>query len=238
MAGLPDRARKRAGEAVGLALKLDHPFSKCYAVFHYGLLHLWLGNPEIVQQRARALREMAEEHEFQIWGAVSSCLHGAALVALGDAPEGLPMIAHGMQVYQGLKSPPVFWPLLLQIQAGAYGTASRPEEGLPLLELTSLSYAGSFAPEFLGLKGELLLAISTDHAAEAEALYQMAIGIAREQQASMLELRAALRLSRLWREQGKIQDARNALSEAYAKMTEGFTLPDLQQAQALLKELA
>jgi hypothetical protein len=52
------------------------------------------------------------------------------------------------------------------------------------------------------------------------------------------ERKATLRLSRLWREQGKTLATRNLLSEAYAKMTEGFTLPDLQLAQALLKELA
>jgi tetratricopeptide (TPR) repeat protein len=241
MAGLPDRARKRAGEAVGLALKLDHPFSKCYAQFHYGLLQLWLGNPEIVQERARALTELAEEHEFQIWNAVSSCLHGAALVALGAASDGLPMMAHGMQVYQGLKSPPIFWPLLLQLQAGAYGMASRPADGLPLLEeairLTPASSVDPYTPEILGLKGDLLLALSADQAVEAERCYQQAINIARELHASMLELRAALRLSRLWREQGKTQEARDVLSTAYAKMTEGFSLPDLIQAQTLLNEL-
>jgi predicted ATPase len=72
---------------------------------------------------------------------------------------------------------------------------------------------------------------------EAERCYQQAINIARELHASMLELRAALRLSRLWREQGKTQEARDVLSTAYAKMTEGFSLPDLIQAQTLLNEL-
>ena len=54
----------------------------------------------------------------------------------------------------------------------------------------------------------------------------------------MLELRAALRLARLWRAQGKTEAARNLLGEAYAKLTEGFAMPDLMQAQALLAELA
>jgi predicted ATPase len=242
MTGLPDRARKRAGEAVGLALKLDHPFSMCYALFHYSLLNLWLKYPEVTQERTRALLNMAEEHGFQIWSAVGSCLHGAALTALGAASEGLPMLERGMQAYQGLKTPPVFWPLLLQLQADAYGMASRPAEGLPLLEealrLAAANTGKTLAPEFLGLKGDLLLAISGDHAAEAEALYQMAISIARELHASMLELRAALKLSRLWHMQGKMQEAQSVLSEAYTRMTEGFTLPDLMQAQALLKELA
>jgi predicted ATPase len=242
MAGLPDRARKRAGEAVGLALKLDHPYSMCYALFHYGLLHLWLRKPEIVLERARTLLALTEEHQFQIWSAVGSCLQGAALVGLGASNEGLTLIEHGMNEYQGLKTPPVFWPLLLHLQAAAYGAALRPAEGLPLLDdaiqIASASYgSAALAPEFLGLKGDLLLAISSDNAPQAEQWFQQALNVAQEARAPMFELRAALRLSRVWQQQGKREQARTLLSEAYAKMTEGFTLPDLQDAQALLAEL-
>jgi predicted ATPase len=53
----------------------------------------------------------------------------------------------------------------------------------------------------------------------------------------MLELRAVLSLSRLWHSQGKTEAARSLLGAAYGKLTEGFTLPDLMQAQALLAEL-
>ena len=88
------------------------------------------------------------------------------------------------------------------------------------------------------MKGDLLLAIDPDNAAEAEVWYQRAVDTAREVKATMLELRAALKLGRLWQQQGKTEQAKKLLSEVYAKMTEGFTLPDLQQAQALLKELA
>ena len=241
MMGLPDRARKRSGEAIGLALKLDHPFSMCYALFHFGLLHLWLRNPEIAQERARALIDIAEEHEFQIWNAVGSCLRGAALVGLGAPNEGLTLIEQGMNEYRGLKTPPVFWPLLLHLHAGACGAASRPDDGLPLLneaiQIASASSGKTLIPEFLGLKGDLLLTISVDNAPEAEQWFQQALNVAQEVQAPMLELRAALKMSRLWQAQGKTEQARELLSAAYAKMTEGFTTPDLKQAQALLEEL-
>jgi predicted ATPase len=128
------------------------------------------------------------------------------------------------------------------LQAGAYGLTGRPKEGLVLLdEALQISMTGHGklqSAELYGLKGDLLLAMGIDNATEAEYWYQLNMDTAKEVKATMLELRAALRLSRLWQHQGKIQEARTMLSEVYAKMTEGFTLPDLKQAQALLKELA
>jgi predicted ATPase len=161
---------------------------------------------------------------------------------MGSTREGLASIDRGMNVYQGRKSPPVFWPMLLQLQAGAYGGAGRPADGLPVLaralEIASESASALMAPEFLGLKGDLLLALAPDNAAEAEEEYRRAVSIAQEVRAPMLELRAALRLARLWHAQGKNEAARNLLGAAYAKLTEGFAMPDLMQAQALLAELA
>jgi predicted ATPase len=91
--------------------------------------------------------------------------------------------------------------------------------------------------EFLRLKGDLLLSISQDNAAEAEAWLRQAVNAAQAARAPMLELRAVLPLSRSWHSQGKTEAARSLLGAAYAKMTEGFALPDLMQAQALLAEL-
>ena len=92
--------------------------------------------------------------------------------------------------------------------------------------------------EFLTLQGELLLALSSDHAAEAESCYQQALDNAQEVHAPMLELRVALRLSRLWKQQGRREQARKLLSDAYAKITEGFTTADPKEAAALLVELS
>ena len=73
---------------------------------------------------------------------------------------------------------------------------------------------------------------------EAEACFHKAIEIARQQQAKALELRAVMSLSRLWQQQGKKKEAHALLAEIYDWFTEGFATKDLQEAKALLEELA
>lgn len=240
MMGYPDRARKRSADGVMLAQKMNHPYSLAYAHFHNGLLSLWLRNPEVAEERAQAVLNLAEQHGFQIWSAVGTCLRGAALVGLGSIEMGLGLIEKGIDAYRGLKTPPVFWPLLLYLCAGAYGAASRPEEGLVLMkeaiEFESSGSAKTLVSEFLILQGELLLALSSANTPEAESCYQQALDNAQAVHASMLELRAAMRLSRLWYEQGHKEQARKLLSEAYSKISEGFTTADLQETQTLLAD--
>ena len=82
------------------------------------------------------------------------------------------------------------------------------------------------------------LASNAQAEAEAEAYFQKAIDIARQQQAKIWELQAAMSLSRLWRQQGKKDEARQMLAEIYNWFTEGFDTTDLQEAKALLEELS
>ena len=242
MLGYPDRAHTRAADSILLAQKMNHSYSITYAQFHDGLLNMWLRNFEIAQERAQAVLKLADEHGFQIWSAVGSCLRVAALVGMGSTDEGLALIEQGLNAYRGLKTPPVFWPLLLHLCARAYLTASRPEDGLLLIneavEIGSASSGKTLTSEFLILKGELLLRLSSANAAEAESLYQLAVNIAQEVHAPMLELRAAMKLSRLWQEQGKREQAQKVLSDVYTKITEGFATADLQEASALLADLS
>jgi predicted ATPase len=244
MCGYPDRAYKRAADSILLAQKLNHPYSLTYAQFHNGLLNMWLKNYEIARESAQVVLELAGAHGFQIWSAIGSCLLGAALVGTGVIDQGLALIEQGLNTYRGLKTPPVFWPLLLYLCAGAYGAASRPKDGLHLLneaiEVASSRSSSSktLTPEFLILKGDLLLASSSDNAVEAESLYQNAVNIAQEVHVPMMELRAAMGLSRLWRDQGKQEQARKLLSDAYSKITEGFATADLKEASALLATLS
>ena len=69
-------------------------------------------------------------------------------------------------------------------------------------------------------------------------VFWRAIVTARRQSAESLELRAVMRLARLWQQQGKKEEARQMLAEIYGWFTEGFDTKDLQEAKALLEELS
>jgi predicted ATPase len=91
------------------------------------------------------------------------------------------------------------------------------------------------AAELNRYKGRLLL--QQGHSEAAEELYQKALSIAREQQAKLWELRAAVSLARLRRDQGRDAEARDLLEPVYGWFTEGFDTPDLKDAKALLERL-
>ena len=131
-----------------------------------------------------------------------------------------------------------YWSALL---AEVYGQAGQPEVGLALLAetLPLLDQTGErcWAAELYRLKGELLLQAAAD-APQAEACFQLALDVARRQQARAWELRAAMSLSRLWQGQGKEEEAYQLLAEVYGWFTEGFESIDLQEAKALLEALS
>jgi predicted ATPase len=91
------------------------------------------------------------------------------------------------------------------------------------------------AAELNRQKGQMLL--RQGHAEIAEELYRKALGIAREQEAKLWELRAAASIARLRPDQGRRAEARDLLAPVYGWFTEGFDTPDLKQAKTLLDEL-
>jgi len=85
--------------------------------------------------------------------------------------------------------------------------------------------------------GEIALLSPEPEAAKAEVDFERALGIARAQQAKSWELRAAMSMARLWRDQGKPRQARELLAPIYGWFTEGFDTRDLKEAKALLDTL-
>ena len=93
-------------------------------------------------------------------------------------------------------------------------------------------------PELLRLKGELLIALDPGAKADAEVAFCQAIDIAQRQSSKSWELRAATSMARLWRDQGKRDEARELLAPVYGWFTEGFDTRDLKEAKKLLDELS
>jgi len=95
-----------------------------------------------------------------------------------------------------------------------------------------------FEAEAHRVAGEIALKSPEPDASKAETYFEHALSVARAQQAKSWELRAAMSLARLWRDQGKVQQARELLAPVYRWFTEGFDTRDLKEAKALLEELA
>ena len=95
-----------------------------------------------------------------------------------------------------------------------------------------------YESELYRRKGVLLLQQSLDHQAEAASCFPHALDLTRNQQTKLIELRAATSLARLWQQQGKRQEAHALLAPVYHWFTQGFDTADLQDAKALLEELA
>jgi predicted ATPase len=122
----------------------------------------------------------------------------------------------------------------------AYAKAGRLEDARRALDeglrLAGTNDEGFQKAELHRLKGETLLAESPNQADVAEESFRHAIEIARHQTSKSWDLRATLSLARLWQQQGRRGEARDALAAVYSTFTEGFTTPDLVDAATFLQE--
>jgi tetratricopeptide (TPR) repeat protein len=235
LSGYPDRAVERAARAVALATAIDHPYSLAYAYYHAGFLHLWRREPEIVRDRAAASLRVAETIDLPVWRALATCLLGASTSALGRPEEGLRQIADGLDLYEGLRTPPVFWPMLLFMQAAAHVEAGTPGPGLALID-EALAIAGTdavMAPHFHIVRGDLSLLGPAPDTAAATASYERAFAVAEGYGARMPQLRAAVRLCGVADEPARA-DRLQALRAVHATFAEGLSTPDLRDAAELL----
>jgi predicted ATPase len=239
--GYPDQALTRSNEAIILAQALSHPHSLAAALTYAAFLHCYRREEHATQERAEASMALASEQGLPFFVALGMFMRGWALAVQGQGEEGIAQLHQGLAAFRavGLELGRS-WHLALL--AEAYGEGGQTEAGLTVLAeaLAVVDKTGEeryWEAELHRLKGELLLALSTDNTTEAEACFHQALDIARRQEAKSLELRAATSLSRLWQQQGKRADAYELLAPIYGWFTEGFDTADLQEAKVLLEEL-
>ena len=229
--GYPDRAVMRADRAVSLATEIDHPYSLAFAFYHSGFLHLWRREAGVVRDRAEAALDVATTTGLPVWQALATCLRGAATSALGEPDEGLRQMADGIDQYHGLRTPPVFWPMIRFMQAGAHVDALAPEAGIPLID-DGLAIAGDdgvLGPLLQIVRGDLSLLEPHPEPAAATASFQRAWSGAAGVGARMPQLRAAIRLCQCATEAERA-DRLEALRSVHATFTEGQSTPDLREA--------
>jgi TOMM system kinase/cyclase fusion protein len=242
--GYADQARTQSREVLTLAQGLSHPLSQTIALAYAAMLQQFCQDAHAVHDLTETMKILCTEHGFIYYLAWAMILQGWALVRQGHDAPGIAQMGHGLAALQGTGAKRS-WAYYVALLAEAYGSSGAPIEGLRMLAdaFEHVQHTGEcwWEAELLRLKGKLLLqtAGGRRRAAEApEACFRQALEVARWQQAKSLELRAAMSLSRLWQQQGKRDVARQLLSEVYAWFNEGLDTVDLQEARALLEQLA
>jgi predicted ATPase len=255
--GYPDQAMASSQAALELAQQLAHPFSLALALTFAAMLHHCRRELPLIQARAEASMTLATEQDLTATTGASKTLVGWALAARGHGEEGITQIRQALAADRSTgatRDRPYNLALLAEASAQGGQTTEGLEALTEALALLATSGVRWWEAELHRLRGELLLQSGVQspeasvhtppavrrlpQAAETEACFQQALDIARHQQAKSLELRAGMSLSRLWQQQGKQAEARALLAPVYSWFTEGFDTPDLQEAKALLEELA
>jgi predicted ATPase len=242
--GYPDQALESSRRAVALARAQKHPFNLASALSSAAWLDLLRRDLQGARAHAEELLTLATEQGFPSFVAAVTLVRGVSLTAQGRGAEGLPELREGLTAWRATGAL-VMTTWILAVLAEALGQAGQPEEGLTAVA-EGLAFAQAkgehfYEAELHRLQGELLLLPARARAAgqaEAEACFRQAITIARRQQGKCWELRAVMSLARLYRRQGRPAEARPLLAETYGWFTEGFDTSDLQEAKALLDQLA
>jgi class 3 adenylate cyclase/predicted ATPase len=237
--GFPDRAFARSRAAVVEARKLGHLRSLAISLTNGTTVVSFLGDSEALDEWVDQAVAVTTEQGFPVWRAQGAIFRGWAKVKNGDVAEGISLLRSGLSAYRATGAE-AWTPHLLALLAEACEIAEAIDEAVTVLgdALQIVERTGQcwLAAELNRLKGKLLLRQGNPDAAEE--LYFKALSIAREQQAKLWELRAAMSLARLRRDQGHRVEGRKLLAPVYGWFTEGFETPDLKDAKALLDELA
>jgi class 3 adenylate cyclase len=236
--GYIDQARSRVGEALSEARRLRHARTLA-EVLLYASWTDWITRSPEFQRHAEELLALSAEHGFPLFLGYATACHGRLLIALEQIQEGFTLLTKGLSMVRATGAV-VGTPHLFMLLAETYATLGHPVEGLNCLaehaQIIETTEERRDEAELHGLRGDLLNGIG-DRAA-AEQSYHQALAIAKRQSAKVFELRAATSLARLWHDQGKRTEARDLLAPIYGWFTEGFDTPVLQDAKALLDQLA
>jgi DNA-binding winged helix-turn-helix (wHTH) protein/tetratricopeptide (TPR) repeat protein len=237
--GLPDQALARVNEAVTLARESSDPHGLAQALFFATVVHQLRQEPEKTQENAEAAIQVCRERGLVLYQAMATASRGWALVLQNRQEEGLEQLGEGLTNHR-LTGAEVLLPHFLGLLVESFGKTNQVDAGLRILEealaVVQRNEEACYQAELERLKGELLLAQTA--VAQAETCFQKSIQIAQEQKAKSWELRSAISLARLYKNQNKQAVAHNVLAEIYNSFTEGFGTMDLREAKTLLNELS
>jgi len=241
--GHPDQARRRGAELLAWARDLRHPNSLAQALHMLCHFHIAARDSAAARQTAEEQIALAAERGLPFFLGHGRLFRGLALVAQDLHEDGLADVERGRAellacgtLIQGAGAAAEGEVAAAHAQAGHLQEALR----WTTEACATMDQAPSFwkNAEKHRCRGEVLLMFPEPDWAGAEACFRRAVEIARPQGARWWELRAAVSLARLLRDRGRRAEARDLLAPVYGWFTEGFDLPDLREAGALLEALA
>jgi class 3 adenylate cyclase/predicted ATPase len=240
--GYPETALKEADDALNYARDLGQTASFLYASTRIAWFHLVVENFAVAAAQIQELMTMAEEVEGSYWTAAGMMLQGCLFALTGKGSSAIDVITSGMAASRLKGSNLLRMPWYFSCMARAHVELGQLDAALHCLsdamtamETTKETWQES---ELYRIAGDLALISWKPDAAQAQAHFNRALTVARDQKAKSWELRAATRLAQLWRDQGKRQRANDLLAPIYEWFTEGFDTPDLKVAKQLLHDLA
>jgi len=238
--GYPETARVDAERSLKDAREIGLAATLMYSLSIVAATYCWRGNYVETEALAEEAIALAEEKGISFWKGLGMMHRGSVLALTGKASDATQMITSGITAWRSTGATvwlPIFLPLLAMAHAelGQLDDAWRCiGEAMTAVEISKETFCEA---EIHRRAGEIALKSSRPDAAKAESYFERALAVARTQQAKSWELRAAMSMARLWRDQGKVQQARELLAPVYGWFTEGFDTLDLKEAKALLDEL-
>jgi predicted ATPase len=239
--GYPETALRDTDDALKDARETGQIASLMTALYWTAAPLILCGNYSRATALAQELCTLADEKDAAFWRINGTLNQGAPFALTGDASNAVQMITSGITTLRsmGLTLGMPRWLSYLAIAHADLGQIDDAwrcvGEALSTIEATKERW---FEAEANRVAGEIALMPPGPDATKAEAYFEQALAVARQQQAKSWELRAAMSMARLWRHQGKPQQARELIAPIYGWFTEGFDTLDLKVAKALLDELA
>jgi predicted ATPase len=239
--GYPNAALADTDGGLQEGRQIGHATSLMFALGHAPLTNILCGNYSTVNTQANGLVSLADEKSALLWKSNAIMSKGCVLLLTGTASNAIEMIVSGIAGWSS-RGAKIWIPFYLSYLATAYAKLDQFNEAwrsigeaMTAVETTKQKWCEA---EVHRRAGEIALMSPEPDAAKARAYFERALAVARQQQAKSWELRVAMSMARLRRDQGKRQQAYDLLAPIYGWFTEGFDTLDLKQAKSLLDELA
>jgi class 3 adenylate cyclase/tetratricopeptide (TPR) repeat protein len=239
--GYPDAALASAEQAVGEARETGYASTLMHMLSIASLSQLMSRNYAMAKALSDELIALAEEKGSVFWKTAGMFRRASLLAVTGKTSDAVSIFTSAIPVWRSAGST-VILPVWLSYLARACGELGQFDdawsyigEAMKVVEVTKEAW---YEAEVYRIAGEIALMSPVRDLAKAETYFEWALAVARAQQAKSWELRAAMSMARLRRDQGKRDEARELLAPIYGWFTEGFDTLDLKQARALLDELA